>query len=167
MLFRSQLEADPARAYAAADIVLKLHPPTPEEADQLREGSILVSHIWPFANKALCEKLMQRLGEGDKRLEDLGRRLIEVELGGHTWVAEILSKEAPEYAQAVWDGLPIEGPTSVTHSSGEVLHCWTTFQPPATPPRARTVIPVEAYRIVPKRIAEPAISSTCRSRICS
>ena len=56
----AQLETDPARAYAAADIVLKLHPPTPEEADQLREGSILVSHIWPFANKALCEKLMQR-----------------------------------------------------------------------------------------------------------
>ena len=56
----AQLEADPARAYAAADIVLKLHPPTPAEADQLREGSILVSHVWPFANKELCEKLMQR-----------------------------------------------------------------------------------------------------------
>jgi NAD(P) transhydrogenase subunit alpha len=56
----AQLEADPARAYAAADIVLKLHPPTLEEADQLREGSLLVSHIWPFANKALCEKLIQR-----------------------------------------------------------------------------------------------------------
>jgi NAD(P) transhydrogenase subunit alpha len=56
----AQLEADPARAYAAADIVLKLHPPTPGEVDQLREGSILVSHIWPFANKELCEKLIQR-----------------------------------------------------------------------------------------------------------
>jgi len=56
----AQLEADPARAYAAADIVLKLHPPTPEEAGQLREGSVLISHIWPFANKGLCEKLIQR-----------------------------------------------------------------------------------------------------------
>jgi NAD(P) transhydrogenase subunit alpha len=56
----AQLDDDPARAYAAADIVLKLHPPTREEADQLREGSVLVSHIWPFANKALCEKLMER-----------------------------------------------------------------------------------------------------------
>ena len=51
---------DPASAYAAADIVLKLHPPTLEEAGQLREGSLLVSHVWPFANKALCEKLMER-----------------------------------------------------------------------------------------------------------
>jgi NAD(P) transhydrogenase subunit alpha len=39
---------------------LKLHPPTLEEAAQLREGSILISHVWPFANKALCEKLMER-----------------------------------------------------------------------------------------------------------
>ena len=56
----AQLEADPARAYAAADIVLKLHPPTQEEAGQLKEGSVLVSHIWPFADKPLCEKLIQR-----------------------------------------------------------------------------------------------------------
>ena len=56
----AQLEDDPARAYAAADIVLKLHPPTQEEAGQLKEGSVLVSHIWPFADKPLCEKLIQR-----------------------------------------------------------------------------------------------------------
>ena len=56
----AQLDDNPARAYAAADIVLKLHPPTQEEAGQLREGSVLVSHIWPFANQALCEELMKR-----------------------------------------------------------------------------------------------------------
>ena len=56
----AQLEDDPARAYAAADTVLKLHPPTQEEAGQLKEGSVLVSHIWPFADKPLCEKLIQR-----------------------------------------------------------------------------------------------------------
>ena len=49
-----------AAGYAAADIVLKLHAPTLEEASLLREGSLLVSHVWPFANKELCEKLMQR-----------------------------------------------------------------------------------------------------------
>jgi len=52
--------ADDAAAYAGADVVLKLHPPTLEEASQLREGSVLVSHLWPFSNKALCEKLMER-----------------------------------------------------------------------------------------------------------
>ncbi len=56
----AQLDDNPAHAYAAADIVLKLHPPTQEEAGQLREGSVLVSHIWPFANQALCEELMKR-----------------------------------------------------------------------------------------------------------
>jgi NAD(P) transhydrogenase subunit alpha len=51
---------DAGSAYAAADVVLKLHPPTEDEAARLKEGSILVSFIWPFVNKALCEKLMQR-----------------------------------------------------------------------------------------------------------
>ncbi len=51
---------DPAGAFAAADIVSKLHPPTLEEAAQLREGSLLISHVWPFENRALCEKLMER-----------------------------------------------------------------------------------------------------------
>jgi NAD(P) transhydrogenase subunit alpha len=54
------LSDDAAAAYAAADVVLKLHPPTEEEAAALKQGSILVSFIWPFANKALCERLMQR-----------------------------------------------------------------------------------------------------------
>jgi NAD(P) transhydrogenase subunit alpha len=54
------LAADAASAYAAADIVVKLHPPTEEEATRLKEGCLLISHLWPFANKALCEKLMER-----------------------------------------------------------------------------------------------------------
>ena len=56
----ARISGDPADAYAAADIVLKLHPPTLDEAGLLRESSLLVSHIWPFANKELCEKLMER-----------------------------------------------------------------------------------------------------------
>jgi len=51
---------DDAAAYAAADVVLKLHPPTLEEVAQLRQGGVLISHLWPFANKVLCEKLMER-----------------------------------------------------------------------------------------------------------
>lgn len=52
--------SDDTAACAAADIVLKLHPPTLEEAAQAKEGSLLIAHLWPFANKALCEKLMER-----------------------------------------------------------------------------------------------------------
>jgi len=54
------MTSDAAAAYAAADVVLKLNPPTPEEVGFLREGGILVSHLWPFSNKELCEKLMAR-----------------------------------------------------------------------------------------------------------
>jgi len=56
----ARLSEDPASAYAAADFVAKFHPPTLEEADWLREGSLLAAHVWPFENKALCEKLMER-----------------------------------------------------------------------------------------------------------
>jgi NAD(P) transhydrogenase subunit alpha len=52
--------SDGATAYATVDIVLKLHPPTLEEAARLKEASVLISHLWPFSNKALCEKLMER-----------------------------------------------------------------------------------------------------------
>jgi NAD(P) transhydrogenase subunit alpha len=51
---------DAGNAYAAADVVLRLHPPTEDEAARLKEGSLLISFIWPFVEKALCEKLMQR-----------------------------------------------------------------------------------------------------------
>jgi NAD(P) transhydrogenase subunit alpha len=54
------LSGDASAAYGAADIVLKLHPPTLEEAAQLKPGGVLVSHVWPFANKELCQKLMER-----------------------------------------------------------------------------------------------------------
>jgi NAD(P) transhydrogenase subunit alpha len=54
------LADDAGSAYAAADVVLKLHPPIEEEAAKLKEGNLLVSFIWPFVNKALCETLMQR-----------------------------------------------------------------------------------------------------------
>lgn len=52
--------SDDSSPLASADVVLKLHPPAPEEVPRLREGSILISHLWPFANKALCEQLMER-----------------------------------------------------------------------------------------------------------
>jgi hypothetical protein len=73
-----------------------------------------------------------------------GAKLVEIELDGMTWVAELLEDDAPEYCQALWDALPLEGPTSITHSSGEVLHCWTTMPGPKSTPRPgrQTIIPV-------------------------
>jgi NAD(P) transhydrogenase subunit alpha len=63
----ARLSEDPVSAYGAAEIVAKLHPPTLEEVAQLREGSLLVSNVWPFENKALCEKLMERRAPATRR----------------------------------------------------------------------------------------------------
>ncbi|MEW6074084.1 MAG: NAD(P) transhydrogenase subunit alpha [Planctomycetota bacterium] len=54
------IAADPRGAHAAADIVLRLHPPSLDEAALLREGSLLVTHLWPYSNKELCARLMAR-----------------------------------------------------------------------------------------------------------
>jgi len=53
------LSRDAVAACAAADVVLKLHPPTNEEVGFLKQGALLIAHIWPFANKSLCEKLLK------------------------------------------------------------------------------------------------------------
>ena len=71
-------------------------------------------------------------------------RLIEIECEGLTWVAELLDAEAPEYASAVWDALPLEGITTLTHSSGEVIHFWCNVPPPPqAPTNAPKIIPVD------------------------
>lgn len=75
-----------------------------------------------------------------------GPKLVEIEYEGETWVAELYEDESPEYVQAVWDALPLEGQTSVTHSSGETLHCWVQIpEPKKAPTFQRPLVPVE-YR---------------------
>ncbi|MDE3111308.1 MAG: DUF3830 family protein [Chloroflexota bacterium] len=73
-------------------------------------------------------------------------KLVDIDYDGMTWTAELLEDQAPEYCQAVWDALPLQGQTSITHSSGEVLHFWCSVPEPAKKPStALPIIPVE-YR---------------------
>ncbi len=51
---------DVTAACRDAEIVLRLNPPTLEEVEQLPERCLLVSHLWPYDKKELCEALMQR-----------------------------------------------------------------------------------------------------------
>jgi NAD(P) transhydrogenase subunit alpha len=46
--------------WSDADIVLKVRPPTLEEADRLREGQVLISFIYPAQNKPLVDRLAER-----------------------------------------------------------------------------------------------------------
>jgi proton-translocating NAD(P)+ transhydrogenase subunit alpha len=53
----ARIVTDPAAGYAGADVVLKLHPPTPDEAARMRAGAALVSFIHAYRHLALIEKL--------------------------------------------------------------------------------------------------------------
>ncbi len=60
------IEADPAKGFAAADVVLKLHPPRQSEklgkheADAMKEGAILVSFLWALIDKDNVKKAAER-----------------------------------------------------------------------------------------------------------
>jgi NAD(P) transhydrogenase subunit alpha len=49
-----------AAALGEADVVLKIRPPSPEEADQLREGSLLISLLQPERNPDLLPHIVAR-----------------------------------------------------------------------------------------------------------
>ena len=51
---------DAAGIWSAADIVLKVRAPTPDEVKMMREGQILVSFIWPAQNAELLQQLAAR-----------------------------------------------------------------------------------------------------------
>ncbi|MBP7779230.1 MAG: Re/Si-specific NAD(P)(+) transhydrogenase subunit alpha [Acidobacteria bacterium] len=46
--------------WASADILLKVQPPSPAEADQLKPGTMLISFLWPGKNKDLIDRLAAR-----------------------------------------------------------------------------------------------------------
>lgn len=73
-----------------------------------------------------------------------GRKLVEIEFDGLNLVAELYDDETPQYCKALWDSLPLEGHTTITHSSGEVLHYWVNIpEPAAAPKEIQKIIPVE------------------------
>ena len=49
-----------AQIYSQSDIVLKVKEPSPEEVDQMREGLVLLSYLWPAQNPALLQKLADK-----------------------------------------------------------------------------------------------------------
>ncbi len=51
---------DAAAVWADADVVFKVRAPGPEEVQQLREGRILVSFLWPAQNPELMQALAAR-----------------------------------------------------------------------------------------------------------
>ncbi|MAE28632.1 MAG: Re/Si-specific NAD(P)(+) transhydrogenase subunit alpha [Planctomycetota bacterium] len=56
----AEVVADGAAAWSAADLVLKVAPPSAEEAGRLKAGAILVSHVYPTNCPEVVEVLMER-----------------------------------------------------------------------------------------------------------
>src|SRR5438132_757037 len=56
----ARLVYDARSLYGGADLVLKVMPPTPSEAGLLKEGSTLISFLYPLANIETVQKLTAR-----------------------------------------------------------------------------------------------------------
>ena len=56
----AKIVEDAADLYANADLVLKVQPPTVKEAGMMKEGSMIVSYIYPMNNLPAVKKLAER-----------------------------------------------------------------------------------------------------------
>ncbi len=56
----AKIVPDASAGYADADLVLKYHPPTPEEVKMMKEGSLLISFLYPTRNLELVKSLQAR-----------------------------------------------------------------------------------------------------------
>jgi NAD(P) transhydrogenase subunit alpha len=54
------LVSEPGTLWSAADVLLKVQPPSQDEADRLKPGAVLISFLWPGKNSALVEQLAAR-----------------------------------------------------------------------------------------------------------
>ncbi len=54
------IAGDSAALWAAADVLLKVQPPSAAEADQLKAGATLISFLWPAKNADLIARLAAR-----------------------------------------------------------------------------------------------------------
>ncbi|MCC2633736.1 MAG: transhydrogenase, alpha subunit [Ramlibacter sp.] len=56
----AEVVPDAMQLWSRADVVLKVRPPTPQEAQMLREGATLIGFIWPAQNPELMQQLAAR-----------------------------------------------------------------------------------------------------------
>jgi NAD(P) transhydrogenase subunit alpha len=54
------IAADQRSLFAQADVVLKVLPPTPDEAGLVKEGSVIISFLFPVANLEIVKRLASR-----------------------------------------------------------------------------------------------------------
>ncbi|RMH55040.1 MAG: Re/Si-specific NAD(P)(+) transhydrogenase subunit alpha [Candidatus Hydrogenedentota bacterium] len=56
----AEIAENPSEVWSRADVLLKVNPPTAEEAGFLKEGAALIAFLWPHLNKEILEILAKR-----------------------------------------------------------------------------------------------------------
>jgi len=56
----ARIVLDVRALYAESDLLLKVRPPTPAEADLVKPGAVVIGFFWPAQNKPLIERLAAR-----------------------------------------------------------------------------------------------------------
>jgi hypothetical protein len=71
-------------------------------------------------------------------------KLVTIDFDGVKFIAELFEDKTSDYCNALWEALPLEGPTTITHSSGEVLHFWVNIPVPEKAPKEiQSIVPVQ------------------------
>ncbi len=86
-----------------------------------------------------AKKLVIRRGRVDKEVKPLAAgpgAKIEIECEGKRWVAELFEERVPRHSNALLEALPIEGPITNMHGSGELFHYWVKI--PGAPEEPET-----------------------------
>lgn len=74
-----------------------------------------------------AKRVIIRRAREDEDLKPLvvgsGAKIV-IECEGKRWVAELFDDRAPKLCQAILNNLPLEGPITNMHGSGEIFHYW-------------------------------------------
>lgn len=84
---------------------------------------------WEGAKKLAIRRGPENEASKPRAAGDGAKILIECE--GHKWVGELFDDRAPKLCKAILNALPLEGPITNMHSSGDVFHLWREI--PHTP----------------------------------
>ena len=88
---------------------------------------------WEGAKKLVIRRSARESSPGP--VAATGTRF-KIECEGRTWIGELFEERAPRICKAFLEALPLEGPITNTHGSGDMIHFWARV--PNAPIEERT-----------------------------
>ena len=76
---------------------------------------------WEGAKKLVIRRSARESSPGP--VAATGTRF-KIECEGRTWIGELFEERAPRICKAFLEALPLEGPITNTHGSGDMIHFW-------------------------------------------